>query len=194
MKKICSDVSDVIPLLLPGDLMFSRSAENSIVGDAIRLGTGSEITHVGIVSGIVPEPTIIEAHGPGVTERRLLDVVADYDGCVCFARLHSTVRENIPEDKLIAAMAFLRAQLGKKYDLDQCVRSGLVKIFGDKVFHNTEDYAEFFCSELVAAFYKTMGLGQIDDASEMTPIDVCRLPIFETTYYQVKGDSSIKFL
>lgn len=54
--------------------------------------------------------------------------------------------------------------------------------------YKTEDFSKF-CSELVAAGLEKAGcVGEIN-ASEVTPIDLCRWNIYEDTYFRLKGDS-----
>jgi len=47
----------------------------------------------------------------------------------------------------------------------------------------------FFCSELVAAGLEKAGTVGKVNASEVTPIDLCRWNIYANTYFQLKGQA-----
>lgn len=54
--------------------------------------------------------------------------------------------------------------------------------------YNREDFSKFFCSELVPAGREVAGsVGKVN-ASEVTPIDLCRWSIYEPDYFMLKGD------
>ena len=55
--------------------------------------------------------------------------------------------------------------------------------------YNREDFSRFFCSELVAAGLEKAGTVGTVNASEVTPIDLCRWNIYATTYFQLKGQA-----
>ena len=80
---------------------------------------------------------------------------------------------------------FLIEQKGKAYDLFQALRSALDSL--GPLTENREDFARFFCSELVAAGLKAAGATPRVNASEVTPIDLCRWKIYATDYHQIKG-------
>jgi hypothetical protein len=77
--------------------------------------------------------------------------------------------------------------------LPQALKSA-VDVFDDLPFdlhgpgYNQEDFSRFFCSELVAAGLEKAGTVGTVNASEVTPIDLCRWNIYEKTYYQLKGE------
>lgn len=56
-------------------------------------------------------------------------------------------------------------------------------------FYNKEDFSRFFCSELVAAGLERAGVTGSVNASEVTPIDLCRWSIYEDDYYLLKPDT-----
>ena len=92
---------------------------------------------------------------------------------------------------------FLFLQNRKPYDMPQAVKSA-VDLLDDLPFdirgpsNNKEDFSKFFCSELVAAGLEKAGVTGNINASEVTPIDLCRWNIYEENYYQIKGDMSKK--
>ncbi|WP_222937587.1 hypothetical protein [Spartinivicinus ruber] len=58
--------------------------------------------------------------------------------------------------------------------------------------YNKEDFSKFFCSELLGAGLEVAGTVGSINASEVTPIDLCRWKIYQDTYYQLKGNKSKK--
>ncbi|MGD8931607.1 MAG: hypothetical protein PVI52_03485, partial [Chromatiales bacterium] len=58
--------------------------------------------------------------------------------------------------------------------------------------YNSEDFSKFFCSELVAAGLEMAGAVGAVNASEVTPIDLCRWKIYQGSYYQLKGSKKKK--
>ena len=55
--------------------------------------------------------------------------------------------------------------------------------------YNREDFSRFFCSELVAAGLEKAGTVGPVNASEVTPIDLCRWKIYADTCFQLKGEA-----
>ena len=53
---------------------------------------------------------------------------------------------------------------------------------------NEEDLENFFCSELAAAGLEAAGVLSAINASEVTPIDLCRFNIYQDRYFQFKGE------
>lgn len=53
---------------------------------------------------------------------------------------------------------------------------------------NDEDFSKFFCSEFVAAALEKAGVLKDINASEVTPIDLCRYQIYNPTYVIFKGE------
>ena len=90
---------------------------------------------------------------------------------------------------------FNQAKNRVPYDMPQAIKSSLDAL--DKLpfgmhgpTYNSEDFSKFFCSELVAAGLEQAGsVGKVN-ASEVTPIDLCRWEIYSGTYYHLKGDST----
>ena len=56
--------------------------------------------------------------------------------------------------------------------------------------YNVEDLSSLFCSELVAAALEACGVIAHLNASEVTPIDLCRFAIYQSDYYQLKGEDT----
>lgn len=53
---------------------------------------------------------------------------------------------------------------------------------------SAEDFSRFFCSELVAAGLEAGQAVPRINASEVTPIDLCRWAIYEPDYYLLQGE------
>lgn len=81
---------------------------------------------------------------------------------------------------------FAAETLGRPYDVRQAILSAF-----DRFTESKRDYRRFFCSEWCAAALQAIGVvPQSVNASEATPIDVCRWRIFERCV-QLKGTETI---
>jgi hypothetical protein len=82
-------------------------------------------------------------------------------------------------------------QDGKPYDVWQLFGSAVDALDDHPVFggitYNQEDFDSWFCSELIAEGLKTAGVISGVNASEVTPVDICRFNIFKKRYVQFKG-------
>lgn len=190
--------------ILPGDLIaFSGRGRYS---DIIRLATGSNVTHVGIIThalvGGLDYPTVEifesvkhricpDTGRPvvGVIRSRLSDVVEHYDGLIWHLRLSSFAR---PLFDPFAATEFLMSLCGMPYDLPQAVLAGINRLTNnrDKALHAVEDYSALFCAELAAGAYKAAGVLPDDlNASGITPACLISIPhLFDETCHQLKGN------
>jgi hypothetical protein len=52
-------------------------------------------------------------------------------------------------------------------------------------------FSQFFCSELAAAGLEAGGVIKSINASEVTPIDLCKFNLYQSDYYQIKGGKRI---
>lgn len=196
-------------------LSFTEAEPQIQVGDVIAFGGSShfsgiikaairaEVSHIGIILEILGQDQpvgssyhqIIDATASqGVAISRLRDRIDEYDGDVWWLPLHHNIREQRFDER--AFQDFLSEQEGKEYDQLQAAGSA-IDIFDQLPFgirgpgYNAEDFEQFFCSELVAAGLKAAGmLPQGLNASEATPIDICRWAIYEPDYYLFKGEPS----
>ena len=169
----------------------------------IKMAIRAEVSHIGIVlnsrlkeegSGKKIHDLIDATSRQGVALTPVKERIDEYDGDVWWLPLRQDLREHAFDQQ--AFYAFLAAQEGKKYDRWQAAGSA-IDIFDQMHLpfglrgpgHNQEDYHEFFCSELVAAGLKAGGIiPAVMNASEVTPIDVCRWNIYEPEYFLLKGD------
>ena len=55
--------------------------------------------------------------------------------------------------------------------------------------HSPEALNKFFCSELVAHGLERAEILRVENASEVSPIDLCRLHLYKPVYYQLKGET-----
>jgi hypothetical protein len=191
----------------PGDIIaFSGKGHFS---EIIKFATRAPVSHVGIVfetrvtfDGDTPEKGIIvdvfesaTLHEnrdtgeriAGVQRNRLSTHVTYYEGDMWWLPLSDEVRAALDLKKFTDFLMHLE---GRPYDLPQAIGAGLD--FADALFpgsaRNDEDFAKLFCSELAcAALEKGEALRKVN-ASEVTPIDLCRFSIFAPTYTQIKGD------
>lgn len=187
--------------MLPGDVIaFGGSSHFSGI---IKMAIRAEVSHIGIVldTQVAEETPGTEIHylidstsRQGVAITPIEDRIEEYDGDVWWLPLRRDLREHTFDQQ--AYSAFLSRQEGKRYDRRQAAGSAIDMFdqwhlpFGLRgPGYNQEDYQQFFCSELVAAGLKASGILPASlNASEVTPIDVCRWNIYEADYYLLKGD------
>jgi hypothetical protein len=202
MKKEQVQYADVRELMQPGDIIaFGGKGEFS---EIIKFATMGSVSHVGTIlqTKIIDEASnrffnnIIESTSlngfSGVSVSRFSDRL-HYDGEVWWLPLRQNLRATKFNKVVFFNFLFEQAEQHKEYDTVQAIKSALDAL--DKLpfgkhgpTYNQEDYTKFFCSELVAAGLKKAGLVTDINASEVTPIDLCRWSIYEDTYYQLKGD------
>lgn len=190
-------------LMQPGDVIaFSGKTHFS---EIIKFATCSAVSHVGVVlhtripdaepgrffNQIIESTTINQFSGVSIS--RLSERIEHYQGDLWWLPLRKTLRKTRFNSQQF--YEFLFNQSKKPYDLPQALLSAVDTL--DKLpfdthgpGYNNEDFSKFFCSELVAAGLEAAGtVGKIN-ASEVTPIDLCRWAIYEKNYYLLKGTGS----
>ncbi len=194
-----ANYDDVRHEIKPGDVIaFAGSGPAS---EVIQRATRSNVSHVGVVLQTQPGPDepqgevlqVIESTSldgfTGVTISRLRERIQGYDGRVWWLPLRDSVRAKVNWQGF---QDFLLQQEGKPYDLPQAIMSGLDQLDDhallERATHAVEDFAMFFCSELVAGALEACGAITHLNASEVTPIDLCTFDIYQQDYYQLKGD------
>ena len=187
-------IGDVIAF--GGNSLFSRWA---------KLTTQSVVTHLAIVIESSPHPDvpngvlhkIIEATSykgrSGVMINHLCERSNSYAGNMWWLPLSEESRQIFTQNQT-SCLEFLLQQQNKPYDIWQLFGSAVDATDNLPLFkylsNNTEDFTRWFCSELVAAALRLSKLVHIDNASEITPIDICRYAIFHTTYTQFVGEQT----
>lgn len=164
-----------------GDIILT--AGNGIGSKVIRLGTASDVSHAMLYAGC---GSVIHAISEGVKEQSLESVLAT----VTLAKVYRLTSAKL--ESLKSAVAYARAQIGKKYDAFEAIGAAdperlaitplllvshpLVRALPIAVFifkmHNVfaGDREKFFCSELVVAAYQDAGLTVFDgNPSEYSP-------------------------
>lgn len=192
-------------LMKPGDVIaFGGKGHFS---EIIKFATFSDVSHVGVIlqTKITDDTTgrffnqIIESTSlngfNGVNISRFSDRLSTYDGELWWLPLKEEIREALFDQKKFFDFLFNQAKERKPYDMPQAVKSALDAMdnlpFGmNGPGYNSEDFSKFFCSELVSAGLEIAGAVGTVNASEVTPIDLCRWNIYHDCYYQLKGDSS----
>ena len=182
----------------PGDV--TAFAGKKPVSDMIKAFTGSNVSHVGVVLqweliGRDPASSkrilVAEATAAGVQFTQLSRFVETYEGELWWLPLSEESRGKW-EAKKQEFFYFLLEQEGKPYDYGQALKAGVDSLDALELTANREDFEKFFCSELVvAALEKADVLGSIN-ASEVTPIEVCRFNLYKEEYVQFKGNEDIK--
>lgn len=185
----------------PGDIIaFSGKA---LVSKLVKRATRSNISHIAIICHAVIADygritvEIMESVKEGqcrktgravsgVTRNRLSTKISTYDGAIWWLPLSTETRARLNHP---AAINFLMSVQGRPYDLPQAIQSAINTLDRLKIItYAAEDYSALFCSELAAAALKVGGvLSPTSNPSEMTPIDLIRLPIYHPNYYQLKG-------
>jgi len=197
-----AEYRDVRHLMQPGDILAFGGKGN--FSELIKWSTRSVVSHIGIVLqsklliGDDPQDgffnQVIESTSlngfSGVQINRISDRVDMYDGEIWWLPLGKAARERLDPR---AFYAFLLHQERKEYDLPQAFASALDAIdhtaFGG-LTHNDEDFSRFFCSELAAAGLEAGGAIEAINASEVTPIDLCKFSLYQFDYYQLKGSET----
>ncbi len=202
MNAIQITYEEVRSRMRPGDVIAFGGKGNS--SDIIKFATFSDVSHVAAVlqtkalndrtgrffNEIIESTTLNGA--TGVRTTRLSDCLSVYDGEVWWLPLAERIRAGGFDE--VTFYNFLFQQRGKNYDLPQAVKAGIdlldrLPFSGkDGPTLNREDFSRFFCSELVAAAFEKAGVTGTINASEVTPIDLCRWQIYQNSYYQLKGD------
>ena len=191
-------------IMQPGDVIaFGGKGHFS---EIIKFATFSSVSHVGVIlqTKVVEDDTgkffnqIIESTSlngfNGVNVSRFSDRL-DYEGEVWWLPLKKEIRESSFDQKKFFNFLFNQAKERKPYDTPQAIKSALDALdnlpFGlHGPAYNKEDFSKFFCSELVSAGLEIAGAVGSVNASEVTPIDLCRWNIYEDSYYQLKGEAS----
>ncbi len=162
--------------LNPGDLIISTTPD--LVSHAIRLGTGSEVSHALVYLG---EGQIIEAIGSGVVERALADALSASNLAVAYRHVGMT-----PELAMRMA-AFLRSKKGAGYNFGGLVRVAPSQLLatlcakGPAALRDrcmaalphfrpgTDANNEFFCSQLLFEGLQHVGLSISDAVPHVSP-------------------------
>lgn len=191
-------------LMQPGDVIaFGGKGHFS---EIIKFATFSSVSHVGVIlqTKITEDDTnkffnqIIESTSlngfNGVNVSRFSDRLDTYEGELWWLPLSQSIRTTFNK-KLFYNFLFNQAKEKKPYDMPQAIKSAVDALdnlpFGmHGPAYNKEDFSKFFCSELVAAGLEVSGAVDSVNASEVTPIDLCRWNIYQNNYYQLKGESS----
>lgn len=194
-------------MMRPGDVIaFGGKGHFS---EIIKFATFSDVSHVGVIlqTKVTNDETdrffnqIIESTSlngfNGVNVSRFSDRLDSYEGELWWLPLSDEIRSNKFDQKAFYDYLFNQAKERKPYDMPQAVKSAIdaldslpLGVHGPG--YNKEDFNKFFCSELVAAGLEVAGAVGSVNASEVTPIDLCRWNIYQGTYFQLKGDANKK--
>jgi len=193
--------SDARGQMKAGDVVAFSGKGN--FSEIIKWATRAPVSHVGVIlqsqllidgnpqSGKfnqIIESTSLNGFS-GVTISRLSDRLDTFDGEIWWLPLSQKTSGSMDKKKFYD---FLIHQERKAYDMPQAIKSALdafdnVPVIGNAT-HNVEDFARFFCSELVAAALEAAGAISSINASEVTPIDLCSFALFSDDYFQLKGN------
>ncbi len=189
----------------PGDVIaFGGKGHFS---EIIKFATRAGVSHVGVILQTRVRDDdeerhfnqIIEStslHGfNGVNISRFSDRLDEYDGEIWWLPLRKEIRKQKFDQKAFYEFLFKQAKDRIAYDMPQAIGSALDALdqlpFGlHGPGYNREDFSKFFCSELVAAGLERAGAVPPINASEVTPIDLCRWDIYDKDYFLLGGDTS----
>lgn len=204
MKMQTTDYRKIRDIMQPGDVIaFGGKGHFS---EIIKFATRSEVSHVGVILQTCVRDSgseryfnqIVEStslHGfNGVAISRLSDRVDSYEGELWWLPLAKSSRERFNQDAFYEFL-FNQAKRRAEYDMPQAIKSALDALdqlpFGlHGPGYNREDFSKFFCSELVAAGLEKAGVTGSVNASEVTPIDLCRWNIYGKQYFHFRGDTT----
>lgn len=192
MALIQGSYTNIRSKMKPGDVIaFSGKKLHSGV---IKLFTDSNVSHVGVIFqsklSIAGDPKkrsfnlVAEATASGVRFTGLKGITKLYDGELWWLPLSKASRQNL---KLKKFFDFLLCSEGKPYDFEQAIGAGTDGPGDLDIKRNQEDFEKLFCSELVAGALENGGVIANINASEVTPIDLCRFNIYCNNYVQFKG-------
>ena len=151
-----------------GDVLLFRG--RGLMSRAICFFTRSPYSHVGLVHLQHGRVYSLEAVGAGVRLILMSEVMRRYHGGIDYYE----VKRATPEQRE-GAVAFCFQQLGKLYDRPGILRF-LVAILFNRKPTAREDQA-WFCSELVAAAYRSQGLALTPSSAAYTsPADLAVSP------------------
>lgn len=169
--------------------------------EAIKLVTRAAVSHVGVIVRTHPGSAsaapcmnqIIEATTTaGVAVHRASERIASYEGDVWWLPLRRSLHVEGFNARRFAEFLFAEARAGKGYDFSQAIGAGVDLLDRLGASHgptrNIEDFESYFCSELVAAGLEAGEVVPALNASEVTPIDLCRFAIYEEDYFQLSGE------
>ena len=197
------EYSDARSMMKPGDVIaFGGKGHFS---ELIKFATRADVSHVGVIlqTRVVDDKTgrffnqIIESTSTndfnGVVISRLSDRMDTYEGEIWWLPLDDGLRQEKFDSVSFYNFLFNQARDRKGNDVPQALKSAIDALdelpFGlHGPGYNREDFSRFFCSELVAAGLEKAGTIGAVNASEVTPIDLCRWKIYANTYFQLKGE------
>lgn len=196
MRPVRKMYAEARSAMQPGDVIaFGGKGRASAI---IKAATFSQVSHVGIVlqTQVVDEQSdryfnnVIESTSlngfTGVSVNRLSSRLEAYDGEVWWLPLSDAARRRLD---LVAFWNWLFAQEGKPYDYLQALQAGLDLLDRLGVTYAEEDFSRLFCSELVVGGLRAGGVLSIStNPSEVTPINVCRMRLWQGVY-QLGGET-----
>lgn len=158
------------------------------ISNMIKMITFSSVSHVAIVlksklksGGVlnsIIESTSLKGRS-GVCINQLSKRIHDYDGRIWWLPINRELHEKGDWDNFYK---WLKMQKGKEYDSFQAIGS----VF-DLLWHNEENFDKLFCSETGVEGLEKANIIKNVNASEVTPIELCRWNIYENDYYQLSG-------
>jgi len=201
MPIIDSNYSQVRNSIAVGDV-FAFGGDSTL-SKLIKLATQSGVSHVATVTKAVEggrDPVLVESavrlnadgtQGTFTVSEVTMDVVLQGYPDIWWLPLGGG--QNLDNGAFLQFI--LTEAIGKVFDLEQAY-----ELMEDEFFKNhfgirsdklPEDLEKYFCSELVAEAFERGGLVGAVNASNVTPIDLCRWGIYQADYHRLKGTKEI---
>ena len=190
--------------ILAGDIIAFGGENN--VSSMIKVATDSVVSHVAVVVetpegyGFSEEDTVfMEANFTKKKVRfsTLREKFEAFSGNIWHLPLKTSLHANTTKNDNLHA--FLAEQLHKPYDTIQALNSAADYLDSfpfsqNGMTYNEEDFEKVFCSELVAGALEAGNIIGSINASEITPIDICKWDIFKPEYFQLQGENAISII
>jgi hypothetical protein len=196
------------PMMKTGDLLAFGGC--GLVSELLRLATRSEVSHVGVAIrsqvleedrrvafDLVVEAALVDgAHHVAVS--RMAERL-EGDEQVWWLPLRRDIRELRFDSSAFCEFLLSQARERSSSAVSPALRRALEELDrpagggereGPRLRGGGGDLSRSFCSELVAAALEVAGAVGPVDASQVTPIDLCRWSIYEPTYFLLKGSPS----
>lgn len=191
---LSSDYASVRRQVNTGDVVFFDGKGG--VSSFIRLFAGSP-SHAGFLYREpgedrvrVLESTSLKVDGHkvlGVQSHFLSDRIDSYRGRVWIAKL-CMLNRRVVDANLDRAREFIEDMRGRRYDFWQMFREGWKQAGLPRLFPLQENYNRLYCSELVAAFLKHLGiLPHRVNPSSVSPGALAAFSIYNPILFQVSG-------
>jgi len=157
---------------------------DGLVSNLINVVSGGNVSHTAFVINekkLIESTMLDDSNDNGVYIKSIDEKIESYDGDVW----HLSTKKPIID--IETCYAYALDLVGTPYDMVQAAMSAL-----DILMDNVEDFNAFYCTELCGAIMKKgKTLPKRVNVSEITPVDLCRIKLYNW-HKCVKGEGVIK--